>query len=305
MREAYIHHQLHKIMRFNISNIKRSRRDVLQKITLPRRLTHEVAEFFGIMVGDGHIGIYHTTKPKKRTYYQLQISGHIKDKKYQMSYINKLILKLFNIKFHVDIIKEHNIIILRKQSQGICEFLRKETGIENRKDNVSIPGCILSGNKKIKAAFLRGLADADFCFTVKYKPNVYPVIHGDSKSKKLIEQCSEMLNELGVENYWRKEEQWYEKRKKRYVIYRVYVNGFLRVKKFMEEVGFQNRNKTEKWEKAKKKRNLDGIKHIPKKYIEKKNLELNVLCNRKLHKRLLKCLENLKKKEYRRKDLGI
>lgn len=95
------------------------------------------------------------------------------------------------------------------------------------------------------------------------------MIHGDSKSKKLIEQCSKMLNELGIENYWRKEEQWYEKRKKRYVIYRVYVNGFVRVKKFMEEVGFQNKNKVEKYEDALKRRNLKGMKHIPKYYLKR------------------------------------
>ena len=258
-------------MKFNVSNIMMSRRDKKEGVRIPKQLTLELAEFFGIMVGDGHIGIYHVKKPKKRTYYQLQISGHIKDKKYQMLYINKLILKLFNIKFHVDVIKENNIIILRKQSQAICEFLRKVTGIQNRKDTVCIPECILNGNKKIKAKFLRGLADADFCFTVKFKPNVYPVIHGDSKSKKLIEQCSEMLKELDIENYWRKEEQYYEKRGKTYVIYRVYVNGFSRVKKFMEKVGFQNRNKVKKYENTLKRRNLKSIKHIPKCYVTKQH----------------------------------
>ncbi len=256
-------------MEFNASNIRMSRRDKKEGVKIPDKLTPDLAEFFGIMVGDGHIGIYHVTKPKKRTYYQLQISGHIRDKKYQMLYINKLILALFKIKFHVDIIREHNIIILRKQSQAICEFLRKVTGIQNRKDTVCIPECILNGNKKIKAKFLRGLADADFCLTVKFKPNVYPVIHGDSKSKRLIEQCSEMLKGLGIENYWRKEEQYYEKRKKTYVIYRVYVNGFSRVEQFMEKVGFQNRNKVKKYENALKRRNLRGVKHIPKCYLKR------------------------------------
>lgn len=256
-------------MEFNVSNIKMSRRDKKEGVKLPKKLTPDVAEFFGVMVGDGHVGLYYTTKPKKRTYYQLQISGHIKDKKYQMKYINELILKLFNIKFHVDIIKENNIIILRKQSQAICEFLREVIGIQNRKDNVCIPECIIEGDKKIRAAFLRGLADADFCFTVKHKPNVYPVIHGVSISKKLIEQCSKLLRELGIENYWRKEEQYSEKRKKKYVSYRVYVNGFLRVKKFMEKVGFQNRNKIKKYENALRRRNLNGMKHTPKCYLHK------------------------------------
>ncbi len=38
---------------------------------------------------------------------------------------------------------------------------------------------------------------------------------------------------------------------------------------------------------------------------EKLRSEVEVLRNTKLHKRLLECLENLRKREYTRKDLGI
>lgn len=58
---------------------------------------------------------------------------------------------------------------------------------------------ILSSNKEIKAAFVRGLADSDFCF-ITTKNNMYPRIQGASKSKTLIEQTSFILRELGIDN---------------------------------------------------------------------------------------------------------
>ncbi len=38
---------------------------------------------------------------------------------------------------------------------------------------------------------------------------------------------------------------------------------------------------------------------------QKLKSEVEILRNTKLYKRLLECLENLKKKEYTRKDIGI
>ena len=177
----------------------------------------------------------------------LQISGHMNDKKYHMDYINDLAFKLFNVRFHAEIIPENHIIILRKQSRAICQFLVHVIGIPHNKHSVSIPQCILQGDNKIKSAFLRGLADSDFCFTVKYRPHAYPVIHGTSKSQILIEQCSKIFDEFGIMNRWYKEKEFYEKRNKTYIKYRVYVNGFARVNLFMKKIGFQNENKVKKY----------------------------------------------------------
>ena len=44
---------------------------------------------------------------------------------------------------------------------------------------------------------------------------------------------------------------------------------------------------------------------IPKEDFELMQREIKTLRNTKLYTRLLNCLENLKKKEYTRKDLGI
>jgi intein/homing endonuclease len=234
-------------MKFDLSKIQPSRRDLKEGIKIPTALSVDLAEFLGIMVGDGHTGIYRCEK-NNRSYYILEISGHMNDKKYHMNYISALAFKLFNTHFHAHVRPEHNIIILRKQSRAICQFLVHVIGIPHNKHSVGIPECILQGDSKIKSAFLRGLADSDFCVTIRRKPNVYPRIHGTSKSRILIEQCSKILDEFGIANSWNKEQEFYEKRDKTYIKYRVYVNGFARVNLFMAKIGFQNENKIRKYE---------------------------------------------------------
>ncbi|MEM2915756.1 MAG: LAGLIDADG family homing endonuclease, partial [Candidatus Woesearchaeota archaeon] len=181
-------------------------------------------------------------------YYEIDISGHLKDKCYHMEYVNGLIHKLFGVKFNQQILEQSNILMLRKQSQAICLFLKNVFGLSHNKNNVVIPELVLKSDLKTKSAFLRGLADSDFCFTVKYKPHAYPVIHGTSKSEQLIRQYSDILSELGVQNYVQKEKNFYVKRNKEYPRYRVYINGGKRVKRFMDRVGFQNPNKVKKYE---------------------------------------------------------
>jgi len=137
--------------------------------------------------------------------------------------------------------------MLRKDSKAIYHFLNKIIAIPQRKNAIMIPEIILNGNKKIKTFFLRGLADADFCFTIKYKPKAYPVVHGTSKSKALIRQCSNILDKLNIQNNIQSESDYYKERDKTYLRHRVYVNGSARVQKFMKIVGFANRLKVEKY----------------------------------------------------------
>jgi intein/homing endonuclease len=233
-------------MYFDVSRIPSSRSDKKNNIRLPNTLTCELAEFLGVMVGDGHVSVQKRRK-QNGFYYDINISGHLKDKYYHLEYVNELAYGLFGVKFHQQILEHKNTVVLRKQSQAICHFLKDIFGLPRNKANVTIPDCILKSDLNIKSAFLRGLADSDFCFTVKYKPKAYPVVHGTSKSKILMQQCSEILSELGVRSYVQKEDNFYAKRNKTYLRYRVYVNGCERVKKFMNRIGFQNPNKIKKY----------------------------------------------------------
>ena len=217
----------------------------------------------GIMVGDGHVGIYESLD-KKRYHYSINISGNLKDELH-MDFVNKLFFDVFNIKLHKDIIKNKNCVVLRKQSRAMALFFRNLFDIQNNKSNISVPNLILDSTFGVKAAFLRGLADSDFCITIKYKPNAYPIIHGTSKSRLLINQCSDMLKEFGIENFCREEVDYYEKRDKTYTRHRVYISGFKRVAKYMDLIGFSNENKVKKYNEALKRRNISTIKHTPKK----------------------------------------
>lgn len=143
---------------------------------------------------------------------------------------------------------------------AICQFFREIVEIPNNKNNISVPTCIKRSNRSIKAAFLRGLADTDFCLTIKYKPNAYPVIQGGFKSKSLTEECSIIFKELGIENYVRKEEQYYQKRNKTYITHRIYINGFKRIKKYMDLIGFSNPNKSAKFLQALQERKNSSMK---------------------------------------------
>jgi len=233
-------------MFFDISNIPFSHRDKLNGISLPRTLTPELAEFLGIMVGDGHVGA-HKRKTQNGFYYDLNICGHLKDKYYHMVYVNELAERLFGIKLNVSFVPKRNAIVLRKQSKAICSFLKDIFHLPKNKQYTGVPDCILQGCGLVKKSFLRGLADSDFYFGVKNKPCPYPIVRGDSKSEALMRQCSQMLQELGIQNYVRKENKFYAKRNKTYVGYRIYINGRKRVKAFMEQVGFQNPNKLDKY----------------------------------------------------------
>ena len=61
-------------MKFNLSKIKFSKSDLNKNITLPKRITADLAEEIGLHIGDGSMNIY-----KKKGLFQLR--GHIRDDK--------------------------------------------------------------------------------------------------------------------------------------------------------------------------------------------------------------------------------
>jgi len=234
-------------MEFDLSKIMFSKNDLKSNIKIPKILSKELAEFVGIMIGDGHVGKHRSRSGNYSSeHYQIRIGGNIRDKKYYTTYVNNLFVKLFNIQFTFYHSTCDNTLISRKESKSIYYFLSEIMNIPQRKDNVAIPNCILFSTKEIKSAFLRGLADADFCLTIKSRIN-YPVINGTSKSGILIKQCSQILYELGIENNIQHEINYYKKRDRAYNRYRVYINGHSRVRKFLDIIGFSNPIKIQKY----------------------------------------------------------
>ena len=235
-------------MKLDISKVEMSNGDKKRGITIPDELTSELAEFIGIMVGDGHVGRYeYWCNSRKYIVYQITIAGNIIDKDYYNDFVNPLAKKLFNHNFRIYYKFDKNTILLTMESKAMFTFLSRVFEIPNRKDNILLNKYITLGNEKIKSAFLRGYFDADGCICVKHKPNKYPVVKATSKSKGLIYQCSEILTELGILNNVINENQYYAKRNITYHNSNLYVNGFDRVTYFLLKVGFRDPEKVRRF----------------------------------------------------------
>src|SRR3989344_2197780 len=237
------------IMKLDLSKVKFSNNDIRKNVKIPNVLTPKLAEFIGIMVGDGHVGYYKYPRMGKPSInYDIRISGNLKDWDYYSEYVNNLADELFNLRFYVIKPKNENSIMLYKNSKALYYLFSQLLGIPPRKDEVKIPEQILNSSNEIKSSFLRGLADSDFTFTLKSKEGkLYPVVQGCSKSRFLIENVSTILKEMEINHCTFFEKAYYEKRKKLYERHVIYVNGVNNVKEWFSKIGFSNPRHTQKW----------------------------------------------------------
>ncbi len=236
-------------MKLDLSKIEYSNKDLKRNIIIPKRLTKELAEFVGIVVGDGHVAC-RRSKPAQNhfTHYEMFIHGNIKDYDYYNEYVNNLAFALFNFKFTIKKLDYENTVFLNRDSKAVYSFLSKIMGIPHKKDRVRVPKLIRKSKSTIKSAFLRGLADADFTLTIRPKEGKhYPTVKGVAKSKGLIEDVCQILDELDIKYCKYLDEGFYEKRRKYYSRYCINVNGIKNIKRWFQKIGFSNKRHVEKW----------------------------------------------------------
>lgn len=131
-------------------------------IKKPRK-SEDLAEFVGIMLGDGGI-----------TRYQVTITFHSRDEKEYSKFCTKLIKRLFDVPVGIHYDKESlsvDFIISRSELVRFCiEKLGLKKG-NKIKQQADIPDWIKQ-NKRFAIACVRGLIDTDGCvFTHRYKVN--------------------------------------------------------------------------------------------------------------------------------------
>lgn len=136
-------------------------------------LSENMAEFIGILVGDGGIN-----KNKTGGGNTIVIHSSKDDYAYLENHVRPLIKSLFNKNTEIIDRKRRSEILLRICSNEVFDILTKKYGLwYGPKNGIGIPDVIKSASEDIHFAFLRGLFDTDFCFrTVK---NNYPIIHAD------------------------------------------------------------------------------------------------------------------------------
>lgn len=153
--------------------------------------SEELAEFVGILLGDGGI---------TRTQITIYLSS-ITDQKYS-HYVEKLIFTLFGL--HSSSTNDHEKHVLRISISGInvVKYLvQKGLKVGNKvKLQVGIPLWIKSNKRYVKAC-IRGLIDTDGCFTIhRYSVNgrkyLYPKIVFSNKSEPILDFVNKELLKL-------------------------------------------------------------------------------------------------------------
>jgi transcriptional regulator with XRE-family HTH domain len=209
----------------------------LIKIKIPKK-DKRLAEFVGIMLGDGGVAPYH-----------IHITLSNKEKRY-IQHITKLIIKLFGLapKIHkLKYAKAIDIVVQRKQLVDFCQEIGLVLG-NKVKQQVDIPQWIKE-NKSFSKACIRGLIDTDGCFyTNSYYSNrkrySYFKIAFTSASLPLITSVAEIFRRFGFNAR-------ISKNKKD-----VRIESSEYVSRYINEIGSNNSKHLEKIEKWKNSRNM-------------------------------------------------
>lgn len=154
---------------------------IKQKDFVTPKKSEKLAEFFGILLGDGGL-----------TKYQLKISlDKNKDREYAL-FIEKVINELFSVPTQKKTFPNNNALDIVVSRKGVIDFVIKhglKTG-NKVKNNIKVPSWIIQ-NKKYSKACLRGLIDTDGCMVlekhmIKNKVYTYPRLNFVSKCPDLI-----------------------------------------------------------------------------------------------------------------------
>lgn len=163
----------------------------LKKINIPKK-DRELAEFVGIMMGDGGVAPYHIS---------ITLNSET-DKSYAI-FVKRLITKLFGVKpkiYKDPHVKALDIVVHRKSLVEFCKNIGLKIG-NKIKQGLDIPGWILSNTEFTKSC-IKGLVDTDgslfiHSYKVKDKVYFYPKLSFTSASQSLIKSVRKALIKLG------------------------------------------------------------------------------------------------------------
>ncbi|MEK6946524.1 MAG: hypothetical protein AABX32_02865 [Nanoarchaeota archaeon] len=179
-------------MEFDLSKIKLSYYDIKRGLVLPSKSSEQLAEFIGILAGDGHVS-FNTNKNN------ISITGDSRLDVEYLKYVKFLIEKLFNLKANIFIKKGQNTALIKFESKGIVDFLRNVGYYKHNSRNIEIPDWITE-NKNYLLSTIKGLADTDFSLMIyknrKFYP-YYPIISIGLADKEFTILISNFLAKQG------------------------------------------------------------------------------------------------------------
>lgn len=224
-------------MQFDISKVEFSRNDIKRGLRLPKYPSEDLAEFVGILIGDGYL---HNNKKK----YVIGIVGNPKTDLNYFLKIQKMVLGLFNV--NTKIRKIGRGLRLVFNSKGVFSFLIM-IGMEYGKgkgERVNIPKSLLI-DKKISGKLLRGVFDTDGTIFTSYKKGSpeYPCIELTTTSPCLAIQTKELLSEKGFRVAGIRK---YNYKNSKLISHKVSLYGIKNILRWNNDIGFSHTQKNEK-----------------------------------------------------------
>ena len=204
----------------------------------PHLKNKELAEFVGIMLGDGLIGIYKCKHMNKiKTQYQVKVTLDSRNIQYT-DYVVDLFKKIFGIEPKLNYKKSENTVDIRCFKKELLIFLTEKVGLKlsPKWNNVLIPKYYLISpyNKLV----LKGLFDTDGCLSIFKNNNVlYPRLELKVSPSPMQKQVADILKERG----FRFTIQNLERGK-----IRIRLSGKSQLEKWLVDVGFSNKIHLEK-----------------------------------------------------------
>ncbi|MAG53029.1 MAG: hypothetical protein CMH62_03645 [Nanoarchaeota archaeon] len=220
----------------DVSQIELNNYDKIKGLKFPNKLVPKLAEEIGIHIGDGFLS------NKKKEY---RLKGSKEEKDYYDNFIKKLYKELFNININL---KEYETTYgFEIYSKALWVFKNKVLKIPaGRKNSIEFPKIINVNDIEILASFIRGLFDTDGCvnFTSRYGYyKHYPRIGIGLISKKIIEGTEKILYMIGLKPYKYKDKLGY---------WHIDLNGYERLEKYSQLIGWSNPKhlkKVKEWKK--------------------------------------------------------
>ena len=164
-------------------------------------MNKRTAELIGMHLGDGTL-----YKTKNSIVWELR--GGLNEKEYYGKHVKNLLESLFeDLTFKPKIRSggKNGCFGIQTSNKSVTDFFLKQDIKPGRKTHtICIPKQIIKSNRNIQLSFIRGYFDTDGCLRFdknKSELHKYPKIEFSSASKKMIQDLSKLLKELGFSNH--------------------------------------------------------------------------------------------------------
>lgn len=168
-----------------------------EEISLPEKVTEELAEEIGLHIGDGTMNFYKLKNEIRGSY---ALRGHIiDDKPHYDNIIKGLYKELYDLNLSLREMPSTRVYGFQKWSNSLVTFKNKIFGLPlGKKIAIEIPSILIHKREWITSV-IRGIFDTDGMLYLQPKyGKLYPRIEISTISKRLALQLNKQINILNI-----------------------------------------------------------------------------------------------------------